>query len=180
MPTDTPQEPSSISVDSSPVAQERILRLVLPLIRDRGYNYRKSLQVHARSAVPGEVVISVTDTGVETRNTAAPDDVVVRNLTKAREEYIVDQKTFDELYTAVEAVDDSWTLYDPSGEIRAVEISRDMRELLRVGKEFLIIAPWDNEQLCREGDFLAAPLPGLDKVYRIARSEFDQTYTRMA
>lgn len=180
MPTDTPQEPSKTAVDSFPVAEETVLRIVLPIIRDKGADYRKFRKVHARPAVPGEVVISVTDTGAETRNTASSGDMVVRNLTEAREEYIVKQATFSTLYNKVEPIDDSWELYDPIGKVRAIEISTDLRDLLRVGKEFLIMAPWGAEQVCREGDLFVAPLPNLEKVYRIARSEFDQTYRATA
>ena len=166
--------------DTSPVSQETLAERVLALIRDKGGNYRKFRQVHARPAVAGEVVVSVTSDGKETTNTAAAGDMVIRNLTEAREEYNVDQATFERLYTEVEPVDNSWTLYDPIGQIRAIEISRDLRDLLRVGKEFLIMAPWGTEQLCKEGDLFVAPLPNLDKVYRIARSEFNQTYRSTA
>lgn len=180
MPTDTTKDLSKISVDSSSVPQETVLRLVLPVIREEGVDYRKVRKVHARPAVPGEVVVSVTDAGAETRNAAEPDDMVVRNLTDAREEYIVRQTTFSEIYTEVGTVDDLWTLYESSGEVRGIEISRDLRDVLQVGKEFLIMAPWGTVQLCREGDLFVAPLPKLDEVYRIARSEFDQTYRPIA
>jgi hypothetical protein len=149
---------------------------LLPVIRDEGRHYRKFQRVHARPAVEGEVVISVTDAGEETRNTAARGDMVVRNLTEAQEEYLVDPKKFADLYCEVAAVDKSWKLFDPIGEIRAIEISRNVTSLLGVGEEFFLMAPWGTEQVAMEGDFLVAPLPDLDEVYRIARSEFDQTY----
>lgn len=146
------------------------------MIRDEGRHYRKYQRVHARPAVGGEVVISVTGDGEETRNTATAGDMVVRNLTKAQEEYLVEPKKFADVYSEVEAVDESWRLYDPIGEIRAIEISRDVMSLLGVGEEFFLMAPWGTEQVAREGDFLVAPLPELSEIYRIARSEFGQTY----
>jgi len=146
------------------------------MIRDEGRHYRKYQRVHARPAVRGEVVISVTEDGEETRNSATAGDMVVRNLTKAQEEYLVEPKKFADVYSEVEAVDESWRLYDPIGEIRAIEISRDVMSLLGVGEEFFLMAPWGTEQVAREGDFLVAPLPELSEIYRIARSEFGQTY----
>jgi len=161
---------------TSPVSQETLVEYLLPLIRDKGCHYRKFQRVHARPAVTGEVIVSVTSDGKETTNTASAGDMVVRNLTQAQEKYLVGQTSFPRLYKKLGPVDDSWKLYDPIGEIRAIEISQDLRNMLRVGEEFLIMAPWGTEQLCREGDLFVAPLPDLDKVYRIARSEFEQTY----
>ena len=57
-----------------------------------------------------------------------------------------------------------------------IEVGDDLTELLGVGEEFYIMAPWRSEQLAREGDMLVSPLPGLDEVYRIARKEFEETY----
>jgi len=165
-----------MSTDTSPVSQETLVERLLPLIRDKGCHYRKFQKVHARPAVAGEVIVSVTSGGKETTNTASAGDMVVRNLTKAREEYLIDQQSFPKLYKKSGSVDDSWKLYDPIGEIRAIEITLDLRDLLPVGKKFFIMAPWGTEQVAMEGDFLVVPLPELGEIYRIGRSEFEQTY----
>lgn len=149
---------------------------VLPLIRDAARKYRKFRQVHARPAVPGEVVVSTTSSGEETRNTAKRDDVVVKNLTGAGEMYLVEKDKFDARYRCVEEVADEWKLYDAVGEVLAIEISRDLTAMLGVGGEFSIMAPWGSEQIAREGDMFVAPLPALDEVYRVARKEFAETY----
>lgn len=149
---------------------------LLPVMRNEGGHYRKYQRVHARPAAEGEQIVSVTESGEETSNTAAAGDKVVRNLTEAKEEYLVSQTTFAKRYTEVEPVDDLWKLYDPVGEILAIEITQDVIQLLRVGAEFLIMAPWGTEQVAMAGDFLVSPLPKLDEVYRIGKSEFAQTY----
>lgn len=159
-----------------PVAQTDLMQRVLPLINDQGDRYKKFRQIHARPSRKGEVVVSVTADGEETTNAAEEGDMLVKNLTEAKEEYLVNETKFGTLYTAVGPVDDEWTLYDPKGEVRAVEISRDITDMLDVGGQFYIIASWGSEQLAREGDYFVAPLPGLDEIYRIARSEFGQTY----
>lgn len=165
-----------MSTDTSPVSQEALVERLLPLIRDKGRHYRKFQRVHARPAVAGEVVVSVTSGGKETTNTATDGDMVVRNLTQAQEEYLVDQESFPKLYIRRESVDGPWNVCDPIGEIRAIEISHDLRDMMRVGKKFFIMAPWGTEQVAMEGDFFVAPLPELSEVYRIGRSEFEQTY----
>lgn len=159
-----------------PVAQVHLMEEVLPLIKAANERYRKFQQVHARRAEPGERITSITADGEETTNTAGADDMVVRNLTEAQEEYLVGKGKFEDRYTALEPVDDEWTLYDPVGEVMAIEITRELTDKFDVGEEFYIMAPWGSEQLAREGDKFVAPLPGLDEVYRIARKEFEETY----
>lgn len=161
---------------SLPIKQGILLERVLPMIIDKGGQFKKSKRVHARPANEGEIIVSVTEDGEETSNTAKAGDMVVKNLTEAQEQYLVGQEKFDSRYTALEKVDDIWTLYEPIGEIRAIEVTHEMTTLLDVGEEFYIMAPWNTEQFAREGDYLVAPLPALDEIYRIARSEFEQTY----
>ncbi len=159
-----------------PVAQDHLMNTVLPLINATSEQYKKFRQVHARPAVAGETIVSTTADGEETTNTASADDMVVRNLTEAQEEYIVGKDKFAKLYSALEPIDDKWTLYAPQGEVKAIEISRKLTGQLDVGEEFYIMAPWGTEQLAREGDKFVAPLPDSKEIYRIARKEFDETY----
>lgn len=163
-------------LSSLPITQEVLMREVLPLIKAANKQYRKFQQVHARPATPGETITSETDDGEETTNTAGADHMIVKNLTEAQEQYIVGKKKFETRYAPLESVDDEWTLYDPLGEVMAVEITRELTDQFNVGEAFYIIAPWGSEQLAREGDRLVSPLPDLDEVYRIARKEFDETY----
>lgn len=161
---------------SLPVAQEHLMKAVLPLIKATDRHYKKFRQVHARPAVPGETIVSELADGEETAKTARDNEMVVRNLTEAQEEYIVGKEKFANLYSEIEPVDDKWTLYAPLGEVLAIEISRDLTTELNVGEEFYIIAPWGSEQLAKEGDLFVTPAAKMDEVYRIARKEFEETY----
>lgn len=152
------------------------MREVLPLIEAANRGYRKFQKVHARPACPGEVITSVTDDGEETTNTAGAGDMVVRNLTDAQEEYIVERTKFLRRYSEIRPGDGTWTVYEPKGEVLAIEITGELTAQLDVGEEFCIMAPWGSEQLAREGDMFVSPLPALDEVYRIARKEFEETY----
>lgn len=163
-------------ISSLPIEQAVLMREVFPLIKTANEIYKKFQQVHARPARPGETITSTTDDGEETTNTAGDDDMIVRNLTEAQEMYIVGKKKFDSRYSPLEPVDDEWTLYDPLGEVMALEITRELTDKFNVGEAFYIVAPWGSEQLAREGDKFVSPLPDLDEVYRIARKEFDETY----
>jgi tetratricopeptide (TPR) repeat protein len=162
--------------EALPVRQQTLMDQVLPMIREQSCRYRKFQQVHARPAAVGEVIVSTTSDGEETTKTASAEDYVVKNLTEAREQYLVGKSKFETRYVFLEAVDDRWGLFDPVGEVLGTEITRDLTVMLGVGGEFFIMAPWGSEQLAREGDMLVAPLPSLDEVYRMARKEFDETY----
>ena len=168
---------------SLPVSQADLMSRVLPLIKTSGQLYKKYQQVHARPAVVGETIVSRPADGEETANVAEQGDVVVRNLTEAKEEYIVpnirkgdEDGKFDKLYSLVEPVDDVWSLFDPKGEVMALEISRELTAQLDVGEEFYVMAPWGSEQLAREGDKFVSPVEKMDEVYRVARKEFSETY----
>lgn len=161
---------------SLPVAQKTLMEVLLPLAVTDGGHYRKYRNINARPAVEGEKVISILDDGEETVNFAKADDMVVRNLTEAKEKYIVSKEKFAKLYQEIEKVDDKSKLYRPQGEVRAIEITRDITSDLGVGEEFFVIAPWNAEQLARDGDMFVVPLPAKDEIYRIARKEFDETY----
>lgn len=90
--------------------------------------------------------------------------------------YIVSKSTFDKRYTELEPVDEKWTLYAPTGEVMAIEITRELTRQLNVGEEFYIMASWGSEQLAREGDMFVSTIPDLKEIYRIARKEFEETY----
>ena len=164
-----------------PVEQARLHQDVMPVIKAEMQRYEKFQAIHARPAIAGEVIVSVTSDGEEeTINRAAAGSFVVRNLTTAREEYLVAGNKFADRYTYSKDVDRTWKEYLPKGEVVAIEITRRLTRQLEVGEEFSIIAPWGTEQVAREGDMLVSPLPDLDEIYRIARKEFQQTYRLQA
>jgi tRNA threonylcarbamoyladenosine modification (KEOPS) complex Pcc1 subunit len=163
--------------EALPVPQAKLVSALMPQIREHGRTYRKTLGIEARPARPGEVVVSITSDGEETSNVASDGDMLVRALTEAAEQYLVGADEFARLYEKEADVDDGFARYRPRGRVRAIEITRDVTDALSVADEFFLIAPWRSQQFAREGDLLVAPLPALEKIYRIARKEFEETYT---
>lgn len=166
-------------MESLPIPQRVLMDRVLPIIKKSRQHYRKFQQVHARPAKDGEVVVSTTSDGDETTKMASAGDFVVKNLTEAQEQYIVAEEKFLKRYEFVKDLEGSWKLYDPVGEVLAIEITRDLTIDLNVGEEFYIVAAWGSDQLAREGDMFVSTLPDLGEVYRIARKEFYETYRLM-
>ncbi len=162
--------------EALPVPQERLTRDLLPRLQREGTRYRKCQEVRARPAVAGEIVVSITSDGEETTNAAAAGDMLVENLTAAREQYLVGGEKFRQRYEPIEDLGDGWQRFRPLGRVLGLEITADLMDSLAVGEEFYIMAPWGSEQLARAGDLLVTPLPAADEVYRVARREFDETY----
>ncbi|HKA07819.1 MAG TPA: hypothetical protein VKD71_11220 [Gemmataceae bacterium] len=160
---------------NTPIPQERLQELLLPILREQQRRYRKFRQVLARPATHGEQVVSVTSRGVETVNVATTGDVVVRNPTRANELYVVSHAKFVQRYTLVAEREDGWSLYDPVGEVFALEIEPEVISLLGCASSFEIMAPWNAPQKAQRGDFFVTP-PCFSEVYGIGREEFFETY----
>lgn len=132
--------------------------------------YEKYKEVHARKAVVGEVILTITADGKETQNTAKEGDFVVKNLTGAGEMYILTAKKFNARYELKENIDETWSLYRPLGKVKALQV-----KLETSSKEIYILAPWGEKMVVKDGDFLVTPLDN-SEVYRIAEKEFYETY----
>jgi len=158
-----------------PIPQALVQELLIPVLQQRGKRYRKFQQILARSAVKGEVVVSITSSGVETSNTASDGDFVVMNLTGARETYIVPEHKFFARYSLVTEEEDGWKRYHPRGEVIALNIEVEILNLLERTSPFEIQAAWGESQLAELSDFLVTP-PDCSEIYRIGRREFFETY----
>lgn len=165
--------------DELPVTQALLIEKLLERLKTEPL-YKKFQHVEARLATPDEVIVSVTEAGEETTNVAKAGDIVVRNQTQAREEYIVAGETFSKRYVMSREPSDDWLTFEPAGEVRALEITHDVTTLLDVGNQFFIEAPWGERQFAAEGDYLVSPAPEHSEIYRIDRVAFDETYAKKA
>lgn len=161
------------------VSQALLQKLLKSVLKDCGKRYRKFQQILARPAIAGEIVVSITSSGVETRNTACEGDFVVQNHTEAMELYVVAGIKFSKLYSFVSEEDNGWKRYRPHGEVFAIEVGTEILELLERTSPFAIEAPWGEPQRVEIYDFFVTP-PDHTEFYRIARKEFFQTYSLVA
>jgi len=161
---------------SSIVSRKHLIEVLIPVIRSAGVRYKKSASVFARAAVTGEHIITWTSSGKETENTAKEGDFLVKNNTIAQEQYIVATETFNNRYVLHQQIDERWSEYLPKGEVLALLVNIDIMHLLGKDECFLIEAPWGDSQPVRTGDYLVAPLPELNQIYRIDHKEFLATY----
>jgi hypothetical protein len=158
--------------------QKEILEKLRPLLQQEGLVYQKKKNIFARQATSGEVIQTNTGDGLETTNAAEAGDFIVQNQTSAGEEYIVPAHKFKQKYTHLRAVDAQWHEYQSVGRIVAIELLPERLAALGLPDIFEFIAPWDDPMTAKVGDFMGGP-EGLTEVYRLARTEFFETYARL-
>lgn len=145
---------------------------------DDGDVYQKSGNMIARSAKAGEYVITINAGKVETTNIASPDDMIIKNVTvgSSAEEYLVSATKLSQRYNVTEKIvsyrNHDWKVVEPTGKINGN---------FYTGPAVKFTAPWNEDMLLESGDFLGRPYPsdGYGDIYRIARSDFDATYTKV-
>ena len=157
------------------VPQATVMQQIMPLIRERGIRYRKSLNVRAKRATKTQTVVSLTSDGRETANKAAAGDFIVRNLTSARETYVVTAEKFHSRYQRICENEDGFALYEPKGEVSALAIDGYVLATLNKGEVFYIEAPWGSPERAAKGDYFVTPAD-MSEIYRIGRREFHETY----
>ncbi len=162
----------------SVMPQAEFLRLVLPLFKKEGKKYKKTRAIFAREAKENEFVRTITRDGLETTNTAKIGDYIVKNQTKAGEEYIVSKETFRKKYEFCRDMGNGLCEYQPIGVMVGLEMTEAICQQLHLKLPTYFMAPWGNRMILKDRDFLLAPL-NYSKVYRIARHEFFETYNRL-
>lgn len=150
------------------MTQQEALTTYMPLI-EAGKVYEKYTIVEARPAVVGEMIVTVTQAGQETKNTAKAGDFVVKNKTIAAEEYILPAEKFTARYIdrGVSPFTSGWRICQAIGQVKAA---------VYTGADTEFTAPWDEGMQLHTGDMICTPLPQKGEVYRIAAQEFSETY----
>jgi len=137
---------------------------------------RKTREVDARPAVPGEVVVTlIKGEGVETKSKPAEaGDWVVRNRCPAtgNEEILVKAAKFPTRYGEPLSEPDAqgYRTFRPLGtEMGYFLVSKDIGD-------FTFIAPWGEQMVAKVGDAIVQTPSDKNDTYRIAAASFDCTY----
>ncbi len=163
--------------NSNAISQADFLSMIIPIMKEQGVVYVKSRKIKAREAVEGEIIITITQDGIETKNKAKPGDFVVENQTKAKEQYLIPGEKFGQRYVFEQRVNDVWSSFKPTGRVIAVQVSDVIKDELELEREFNIMASWGEKMVVKYGDMLVVPLD-YSEVYRIAKQEFSETYKK--
>ncbi|MBN3519011.1 hypothetical protein JYB62_03270 [Algoriphagus lutimaris] len=157
------------------ITQRDMLNFFLPIIESDGRTFKKKTLIKAKKAVPGTLIITRTNDGDETQNTAQQGDWLVENQTSSSEQYLIKPKVFEKKYDFIQSLENGWGCYQPKGTILAIKITQD--HLSKFGDPDILKfeAPWKELTVLRVGDYLVTP-PEKDEIYRIAQKEFGETY----
>ena len=157
------------------LSQASLKKKLVPVLQAEGKPYQKFKAILARKAGVGEVVETRTADGRETINTAREGDYLVKNQTAAGEMYVVEKEEFEKRYEFLQESKEGFSEYVSSGRIIAVEMTASLLDRLNLDQEFYFVAPWGEEMVVKEDDFLVSS-SNFGEVYRIARKEFFETY----
>lgn len=136
--------------------------------------YKKKGKFIFREAVAGETVLTIVSGKLETIKTAGAGECVMRNIMigSSAETYIIPRETFIKRYKIdsdrylIDGLE--WTGCSAEGRVNAFEYK---------GETISFKAPWGEDMLCEEGDYIANPIGGAQSdIYRIERQTFLDTY----
>ena len=138
-------------------------------------HYAKSGTFLFRKAIEGETILTIVSGKLETIKTVKSTDFILRNIEvgSSAETYSIDELSFWKRYdiSSIQVIKIDgieWGTARAKGEIMAFEYS---------GPPIKFMAPWNEEMLCEEGDFLANPIGGdPSDIYRIEKDTFKKTY----
>lgn len=140
--------------------------------------YKKKGLFLFREAISGETILTVVAGKLETLKRAQENDVILRNISigSSAETYVISKEKFDErydpLYSTPHLLDgQEWGEAEAKGVLDA---------FMYIGDSILFDAPWGEEMMCHQGDFIGRPVPGADDdIYRVEKDSFYLTYESM-
>lgn len=159
------------------LTQKEMLELLVPILKNKGKDYKKDKKIIARRGIKGEQIVTITSDGKETENTVSDDNsFIVQNQTDAKEEYIVLGENFEKKYDYLGEDVAGNKIYLAKGKIKAIKLTEALWKALDLpAKEFYYEPAWGGNMVVKLHDYLACPLD-YSEVYRIARKEFWETY----
>ncbi|MBN3582237.1 hypothetical protein JYB64_07540 [Algoriphagus aestuarii] len=159
------------------IKQQEMLHHFLPILEENGIIFQKKSLIKAKKAVPGVVIVTRTNDGDETKNTAEKGDWLVENQTSSSEKYLIKPGVFEKKYTLIQSLENGWGCYKPKGKIIAIDVTSELLAPFTKEDKMEFEAPWKELTLLRLGDFLVVP-PEKNEIYRIAKKEFWETYEK--
>ena len=135
--------------------------------KNRVREYQKFGNVVAKQVTAGLKIDTVIDGEIETTNTSKDGDWLVTG--PKGEQYLIADDKFKKRYAFVSKTPRG-DKYKAVGNVFAVQFK---------GATFKFKAPWGEEMLCRNGDFICSTsMANVDDVYRIEKDAFAKTYKR--
>lgn len=159
------------------LSQKELATICIPILISNGKKYKKNQGIWARKAIEFEEIISITNSGIETKNIAKNGDYVVTNDTIVKEKYIVDNDIFHKTYEEHKC---KKGYYLKKTYIYALKFNLEnfkaiLDRIEYIDNQYSIEAKW-GKQVLNIGDYLVCD-EFMSEIYRIDKIEFFQTYS---
>ena len=161
------------------LSQEEMLKRFYDYIEQHGQTYSKSQKIYARPGIVGEKIQTIVQSGLETEVVVKTNQIVIRNQTKAQEEYVVMEEKFKFRYVKNndivpdELAKKGYDCFTPTGKIKGIIAKTIFEDNV---SDIQFIASWKELMKCSSEDIIAIPIGTKPEVYRIAWAEFLETY----
>lgn len=163
----------SVNINRHELSQSEVVNLFLGAINEgRVKRVQKTGSVHARLAVPGELVITdVGDSEDETQAIAQEGQIVSMNFTTPYQELqVIKPAKFNNLYLVNSKPVDGWQEYYPNPEAPRFAFQY-------FGEDARFEPSWGGQMILNNGDYLQSfqQIPSVDNfdIYRVKREIFE-------
>lgn len=158
------------------LTQSQMLDLYSDKITKEGKIFSKKGGVFARPAIDGEIIITIINNEVETKNIAKTGDYIISNNTSQSEQYILTKEKFLNRYTELvetnKKLKTGYKYYTSTGKCIALKMNT-------IKSQITFIASWGESMICNSGDYLVMPINHdqiIFEIYRIEKNAFFETY----
>jgi hypothetical protein len=154
------------------------------VLQNDKYVYAKTTKMHAKRAAEDGVLETILDGVVETSKPYKKGDFIMHGTEGER--YAMKVMDFSSRYetekpepaATSELMSEGFNLYMAKGKVWAREMTSSDIEMEFPAGQF--IASWGSPMIVQSGDFLAMPFPAGGEVYRIEKTAFANTYSKLA
>jgi hypothetical protein len=159
-------------------SQETVINL---LKTNQLTHFKKSGEFSFEVSDKLQEIVTEINGEVETTNYAQKGDYILTGA--SGEKYILSPSTFTKRYEVL-SLDQVTIPRDilPGDVIPSKGTAKATGECWGFefkGEPFRFNAPWNEEMIINKGDYLVSPNPELTQAYRIERSTFDKTYSKV-
>jgi Patatin-like phospholipase len=162
------------------IKQAALVNQYADIIVNEGLLYEKYKGVMAVASNGGELVVTTTSSGFETKNIADKGDYIVTNDTEAQERYVMKKEKFEKTYKAVADKENYYVKTEriyalPFTEYNFTDLFTSYQKADPSNSTLYIEAPWLESLTLREHDYLVCN-SSKTEIYRIDQKEMEETY----
>jgi len=160
------------------ITQPELLKIFLPIVKERGAYFLKKALVRAKKAEPGMMIITKTSEGSAFETQANKGDFLIENQTSSHEQYLMDAETFEKKYQIEQCLERGWASYRSKNLVMTYQVNESDFDFLGMSQTLDYESPLGKKGTLVPGDYLIIPADEKE-IYGIGAKEFEETYRRI-